>query len=343
MSSTIIVDAMGGDNPLDTAVDSSLEVCKENPSLNIILVGSEKKILNSIDGKIPENLSVVNAENEIRMGDLPAKAYREKIDSSVHKGVDLLVNGKGDAFFSSGNTGATVAVSYFKSGVIEGISRPALATVYPSVDLKKLIILDLGATLEPKPANLFDFGVLGEAYRFCITGLENSRISILNVGQEETKGTKTILEAAEMFKNSSLNFTGFIEGDTLFTKPETDVVVTDAFTGNVTLKTVEGLSETIGALIKSKIAPPQFKKTRSFIFNKVFGEVFNQFQYNLYGAAILLGANHLIGVGHGKSDKKAFKNGVLRLHKFVERDFLKKLKERVAYTKNIDKAKDTFL
>ena len=334
MSSTIIVDAMGGDSPLDVPVQSSLEVCKENPDIKLILVGSEKDIIDSIDEKIPENISIVNAESEITMDDSPAKAYREKIDSSIHKGIDLLVNGKGDAFFSAGNTGAIVAVSYFKSGVIQQVSRPALATVYPSVDSKKLIILDLGATLEPKPENMYDFGVLGEAYRFCITGLEDSRISILNVGEEDTKGTRTILEAAEMLKRSPLNFAGFIEGNRLFVKPDTDVVVTDAFTGNITLKTVEGLNETISRLIKSRIAPPQFKRTRTFIFNKIFGEVFNQLQYNLYGAALLLGMNHLIGIGHGRSDKKAFKNAILRLHKCVERDFLRKFKERTIHIKN---------
>lgn len=340
MSSTIIVDAMGGDSPLDVPVQSSVEVCRENPGISVILVGLEKDILNSIDGKIPENLKIVNANIEITMEDSPSKAYRNKGESSIHKGIDLLVQGKGDAFFSAGNTGAIVAVSYFKSGVIDLVSRPALATIYPSVDSKKIIILDLGATLEPKAENMYDFGVLGEAYRYCITGLEDSRISILNVGTEDVKGTRTVVEASELLKRSSLNYTGFIEGNRLFVQPETDVVVTDAFTGNVTLKTVEGLNEAISTMIKSRIAPIRFQKTRSFVFNKIFGEVFHQFQYNLYGAALLLGMNHLIGIGHGRSDKEAFKNAVLRLNKHVERDLLRKLKERVAETRKRNQIKD---
>jgi phosphate acyltransferase len=340
MSSTIIVDAMGGDSPLDVPVQSSVEVCKENPGISVILVGNEKDILDNIDGGIPENLKIVNADVEITMDDNPSKAFRKKGDSSIHKGIDLLVRGEGDAFFSAGNTGAVVAVSYFKSGVIDLVSRPALATIYPSVDSKKIIILDLGATLEPKAENMYDFGVLGEAYRYCITGLEDSRISMLNVGSEDTKGTRTIIEASEMLKRSPLNYTGFIEGNTLFVQPETDVVVTDAFTGNVTLKTVEGINEAISMMIKSRIAPVQFKRTRSFIFNRIFGAVFQQFQYNLYGAALLLGMNHLIGIGHGRSDKEAFKNAVLRLNKHVERDFLRKFKERVADTKKRSQIKD---
>lgn len=335
MSATIIVDAMGGDDACSVPVQSVFELCKEHRDLTVLLVGTEKDILSNIDGAIPENIRIISSSAEIGMGDSPAKAYREKNDSSIHKGIDLLVEGKGDAFFSAGNTGAVVAVSYFKSGILESISRPALAAIYPSVDSKKLIILDLGATIEPKSENYLDFGILGEAYRFCITGLEDSSIGILNVGEEENKGTKTVVEASELLKKSGLNYTGFVEGNRLFVDPNVDVLVTDAFTGNVTLKTVEGLNEAIGLMIKSKIAPPKWKRTRAFFFNRIFGEVFSQFQYNLYGTAILLGTNHLIGVGHGRSDVSAYKNAILRLKKHVERDFLNKFKERVKHTKKL--------
>ena len=222
MPSTIIVDAMGGDSPRELTVEASLEVCRENPSINVILVGSEKDILNCIDEKIPQNIDIVNAKSIITMDEKPSKALRNKSDSSIHKGMELLVEGRGDAFFSAGNTGAVVTVSYFTSGVMESVSRPALATIYPSVDLKKLIILDLGATLEPKPENLVDFAVLGEAYRYCITGLEDSRISILNVGEEDNKGSKVVVEASRLLKKTTLNYTGFIEGNRLFTSPDAD-------------------------------------------------------------------------------------------------------------------------
>lgn len=335
MTSTVIVDAMGGDNAPVVPVLSSLEVCKENPDINIILVGSEREIYEHIKlSDIPSNLEIVPAEEEITMSDKPSSAFRSKANSSIHVGIDLLTQGKGDAFFSAGNTGAIVTAAYFKSGVIPNISRPALATSYPSVDKHKLIILDLGATLDPKSENLFDFGVLGEAYRFFMTGLEDSRISILNVGSEESKGSKKILAAAEMLKKSPLNYIGFIESNILFSHPETDVVVTDAFTGNIALKTVEGLTETISQLIKAKIAPPQLQKIQTFVFNRIFGEVFKMFQYNLYGTAFLLGVNHFIGIGHGRSDKKAFKNAVLRLDRYTKRNFIGKFKARVESVKS---------
>ena len=335
MTSTVIVDAMGGDNAPVVPVFSSLEVCNENPDVKILLVGSESIIKEQIgEAKIPENLEIIDAGESIEMGETPSLAFRNKGNSSVHVALDLLVQGKGDAFFSAGNTGAIVTAAYFKSGVIPNITRPALATSYPSVDKHKLIILDLGATLDPKAENLFDFGVLGEAYRFFMTGLEDSRISILNVGTEEGKGNKKLAEAAEMIKESTLNYNGFIESNILFSHPETDVVVTDAFTGNVALKTVEGLTETISQLIKAKIAPPQLAKVQTFVFNKVFGEVFRNFQYNLYGTAFLLGINHFVGIGHGRSDKKAFKNAILRLKRYSERNFTKKIADRVKAVKS---------
>ncbi len=335
MTSTVIVDAMGGDNAPVVPVFSSIEVCNENPDIKILLVGSKNLIRDTLDGaKIPENLEIIDAGESIEMGETPSLAFRNKGNSSVHVALDLLVQGKGDAFFSAGNTGAIVTAAYFKSGVIPNITRPALATSYPSVDKHKLIILDLGATLDPKAENLFDFGVLGEAYRFFMTGLEDSRISILNVGTEEGKGNKKLAEAAEMIKESTLNYNGFIESNILFSHPETDVVVTDAFTGNVALKTVEGLTETISQLIKAKIAPPQLAKVQTFVFNKVFGEVFRNFQYNLYGTAFLLGINHFVGIGHGRSDKKAFKNAILRLKRYSERNFTKKIADRVKAVKS---------
>ncbi len=326
---------MGGDNAPVVPVFSSLEVCNENPDIKVLLVGSEKVIRACLgDAKIPENLEIIDAGESIEMGETPSLAFRSKGNSSIHIGMDLLVEGKGNAFFSAGNTGAIVTAAYFKSGVIPNITRPALATSYPSVDKHKLIILDLGATLDPKSENLFDFGVLGEAYRFFMTGLEDSKISILNVGTEEGKGNKKIAEAAEMIKNSPLNYNGFIESNILFSHPETDVVVTDAFTGNVALKTVEGLTETISQLIKARIAPLQLAKVQTFVFNKVFGEVFRMFQYNLYGTAFLLGVNHFIGIGHGRSDKKAFKNAILRLKRYSERNFTKKIADRVQAVKS---------
>ncbi len=330
MTSTVIVDAMGGDSPLEVPVRAALDLCKEQRDLKIILTGSENEIKNIIKGSVPRNIHIVNAEEEILMDDPPAIAFRKKQNSSIHKAMDLLIKNEGDAFFSAGNTGAIVTTGFFKSGLIEGVSRPALATVYPSITNHKLVVLDLGATIEPKPENMRDYALLGAVLSSLITGKEKPAVSILNVGSEDNKGSRLVIESANMIRNSTdLNFIGFIEGNELFVDPKADVVVTDAFTGNITLKTVEGLNETIRTMLRSKIAPPKWGKIGNFFFKGIFGETLGKFQYNLYGAAFLLGVNHLIGVGHGRSNESAFRNAVLRLKRNVEKDFMNKLKEKV--------------
>lgn len=333
MPSTIIVDAMGGDNAPEIPVNSSIELCREFTNLKIILVGYKPEIFDYISSEIPDNLEIVNADDEILMDDSPVSVYKGRKGSSIHKGLEMLTEGKGDAFFSLGNTGAVVTISYFKSGIMDFILRPALATIYPSVDSRKMIFLDLGATIDPKPANILDFALMGESYRYCITGLKDSRIGILNVGEEESKGTKLVKDASKMISKAPLNYVGFVEGSHLFIEQKADVIVTDAFTGNVALKTIEGLNETFVYMIKSMIAPPNWEKTSSFFFNKIFPDALSKFQYNLYGSALLLGINHLVGIGHGKSDKTAFQNGVLTLKNHVENNFMKKFRSRIIYKK----------
>jgi len=333
MPSTIIVDAMGGDNSPGIPVRSSLELCKEFSDLKIILVGYKPDIFDHISESIPDNLVIVNADDEIAMDDSPVSVFKGRKESSIHKGLEMLVNGQGDAFFSLGNTGAVVTIAYFKSGIVSSISRPALATIYPSVDSRKMIFLDLGATIDPKPENLLDFAIMGESYRYCITGLKDSRVGILNVGEEKTKGTKLVKEASSLISQMPLNYIGFIEGNHLFVDQKADVIVTDAFTGNIALKTIEGLNETFVYMIKSMIAPPKWEKTSSFVFNKIFPDALSKFQYNLYGSALLLGVNHLVGIGHGKSDATAFQNGILTLKDHIDNDFMKTFKSRIKYKK----------
>ncbi len=328
MIPTVIVDAMGGDSPLEVPVKVATALCKEHRNLKIILTGCESEIKAAVKGSVPSNLHVVNAEDEILMEDPPAASFRKKQRSSIHKAIDLLVSGEGDAFFSAGNTGAIVATAFFKSGLMKNVSRPALAAVYPSVASHKLVVLDLGATIEPKPDNMKDFAVLGAAYSSMLTGMERPKVGILNIGSEENKGSKLVVESAKLIEKASLNYIGFVEGSDIFINPDADVIVTDAFTGNVALKTVEGLNEAINILLKSKIAPPKWKKLSSFFYKGIFGEALMKFQYNLYGAALLLGVNHLIGVGHGRSDETAYKNAVISMKNNIENNFLEKFKEK---------------
>jgi len=331
MYATVIVDAMGGDHFPAVPVEASIHACRENRLLRVILVGRERDIRNAIPNglPLPRNIEIVHAPEYIAMDESPSAVVRKKSRSSLHVGLKLLADGKGDAFFTAGNTGATVAVAYFISGAIKGISRPALTVVFPALGQQKVVLLDLGATMEAKAETLFHFALLGEAFSHCITGMDKPCVKILSVGEEMTKGKPSVIEAAELVKNH-LNYGGFIEGNQLFKNPEAEVVITDGFTGNVSLKVIEGLSETIYDLIRAKIAPHQYwMKMSGFFFKTFFGSAFQRFDYTRYGSALLLGINHLVGIGHGRSNVRAFKTGILTLARYTEEDLQSRFKIRL--------------
>jgi len=328
---TIIVDAMGGDSAPSVPLSAVLRVCREHRLLRIILVGDEKQVYGAMPPHtaIPRNLEIVHAPEEIAMEESAATAARTKTQSSLHVGMRLLTEGKGDAFFTAGNTGAAVAVAYFTSGLLPGISRPALAIVFPTMKQEKLVLLDLGATMEVKSETLFHFALLGQALSHCITGITEPRIKILSVGEEGTKGKPVVIRAAERVART-LNYRGFIEGNLLFKDPGADVIVTDGFTGNVSLKVIEGLSETIYELIRAKIAPhPYWMKLSGLIFKALFGATFQRFDYTRYGSALLLGINHLVGIGHGRSNAAAFRSGILTLARYAEEGLQKRFTRRM--------------
>jgi len=323
MTSTIVVDAMGGDHFPDMVVESSLSICRENDNINIILTGDEGLIKSSIDksGECPGNLEIVHAPDVISMHDSPSAVIRQKKGSSIHIGLNLLKEGRGDAFFSAGNSGAIMALSYFILGLLKNISRPASAINYPAYNGREIVFLDLGATMDAKATHLRDFALMGSALSTFITGNESPLVSLLNIGEESAKGKSAVIKAAKAIQSSAVNYGGFIESDKMFFSPEVDVIVADGFTGNITLKTVEGLSEAIFGIIKNKL-PGNF-------LNKFFKSTFSRFDYSLYGSALLLGVNSLVGIGHGKSSKKALKTGILTLAEQCENNFMHVFKENI--------------
>lgn len=331
MTSTIIVDAMGGDHCPDAAVEASLSLFAEKKPVQIILVGKESEIMAAFpkNSKKSDNLDIVNADEVILMDESPSAVVRKKNRSSMHVSAELLKSGKGDAFFTVGNTGAAVAVCYFTVGLIEGISRPALSIIYPAMSHKKVVLLDLGATMDARAEHLYDFAVLGEAFSQCITGKDRPEISLLSVGEENIKGKSLVIDAAEKIKQD-FNYHGFIEGNHLFKDPYADVIITDGFTGNIMLKVIEGLSETIYDLIKEKVAPHRkWFKISSYLFKHIFSNTFSRFNYTLYGSAILLGFNSLVGIGHGRSNTTAFKTGILTLSRYSDNNLFDAYKTKV--------------
>ncbi len=321
---------MGGDTSPEINVEAAHSICSSHKDINIILSGREKEIFSCLKsfGPIPQNLEIVNCDESISMEDSPAESFRSKPDSSIHKGISLLKEGKGDAFYSTGNTGAVVAASYFILGLIDGISRPALSILFPAHNGRKIVLLDLGATVDAKASHLKDFALMGSEFSKIATGKSNPEVSILSVGKEQIKGKSTVLRAAEKIA-PIVNYAGFVEGNNLFDDPAFDVVVTDGFTGNILLKTLEGLSETLLTLIKENSRKSIWFRLYTFLFRHALTSQLSRFDYSLYGAGLLLGPKKLIGIGHGRSNVSAFKTGILSLHRYVSEGFNEKFVEQV--------------
>ncbi len=312
---------MGGDNSPFVAVSASCLFCQKNPNIFIKLVGRQdliNEVLETNDIFLPDNVEIINAEEFILMEDVPSKAFRKKRNSSMHKSLELLNEGKGNAFFTAGNTGAAVAVSYFISGLYKSIRRPALAINYPSFSGRKITILDVGATIDPTAEDLFGFAKMGVALNKIAGKNENPGVSILNVGEEQAKGKDFLIEAAKLI-DKKMNYKGFIEGNELFISPKADVIVTDGFTGNVALKTIEGLSEAIAKHITlAKERHSKLIKFSSFLFKHKFSNIASKYNYTKYGTAFLLGLNHLVCIGHGRSGVAAFESGLESIVNFIE-------------------------
>jgi phosphate acyltransferase len=289
----IALDAMGGDFApraiIEGAVLAKKQILPENAS--IILIGQEdviKRHLREI-GEDENSFSIVNATETIEMGEHPTKAISQKQDSSIVWGFKLLKSGQADVFCSAGNTGAMLVGAMFTIKAIEGVLRPGIAGFFPKLHGRYGIVVDVGANAECKPEVLNQFAELGTIYYKNIFGVENPKVGLLNLGEEETKGTTLTQATYQLLKNNqSINFVGNVEGRDLF-DDSADVVITDGFTGNVILKMGESF---YGILEKRGF-------TDDFI---------NMFNYASVGGSPILGVNGNVIIGHGVSSPEAIKN-----------------------------------
>lgn len=329
----IIVDAFGGDNaPLDILKGSLLAIKELN--VQIILTGNKGKIIecckkNNIDAS---NFEIEDAKSEISMTDEAKSVLKEKNDSSMAVGFKLLNEGAGEALVSAGNTGAITVGATFITKRLKGVKRPCIATVMPS-EKSPFLLLDCGANSECRADALLQFAHIGNLYMKKIMNVENPRIALANNGTEETKGTSLQKEAYSLLKNEPLNFIGNIEGRRI-PYGDADVVVADGFTGNLILKTYEGVAKVLMNGIKGV-----FKKN-VFSMLSVIGvaggilKMKKQFDYKEYGGAALLGVRQPVIKAHGSSDAKSFKNAIRQAVKFVDSNFIEE-------TENLFKAEMT--
>ena len=323
---TLALDAMGGDHAPDEIIKGAL-IAVNTYNLSIILVG-DLSIINPLYKESHPNITLKNATEVIEMHESPLAAYKQKKDSSIHVGLNLVKSGKANAFLSAGNTGAVMTASLFILGRIPGVERPALASQIPT---KKghALMLDMGSTVDCKPIHLEQFAIMGHFFSTNVLHVNNPKVGLVNIGEEDEKGNQLYQQAFEFLKSSnSLNFIGNVEGkDILFHKA--DVIVCDGFVGNTLLKFGEGLVEFILGELKEGIKQSFVSTLGAMLLKPVFKRLKQRIDYEEYGGAPLLGINGVSVVAHGKSTAKAINSAIGIAVESVETNMIEKISSAI--------------
>lgn len=325
----IIVDAMGGDNAPLEIIKGAMSAVDEYGIEEIVLVGDEG-IINSCvkENNIAlKNTTIVHTTEVIDNCDDAKLVLKGKPDSSMSVGFKLLNEGRGDAFVSAGNTGAITVGATLITKRIKGVKRPAIASVMPSAD-KPFLLMDCGANAECKSEYLYQFGLLGSLYMQNIMKVENPRVALANNGEEETKGTPVVKEAHQLMKNAPYNFIGNIEGRQI-PYGDADVVVADGFTGNLILKTYEGVAKVLMQGIKDAFYKNALSKLSYLGVKSGINDMKTQFDYKEYGGAVMLGVKKPVVKAHGSADARCFKNAIKQAVWFLQTDLIDKIEKEL--------------
>ncbi len=326
----IAIDAMGGDLAPSSEVKGAFEVLGEGigSRIEIIFVGDENKINSAIEGTKHKggNYSVIHADEFVTMADLSTSAIKQKKNSSLYKGLEFHSAGNADAFISVGNTGAMLSTSTILLGRIKGVSRPTIGSFFPSAADKPVLVLDVGANIDCKPRFLYEFAVMGSIYYSQIMGIEKPRVGLLNIGEEDSKGTEAVRETFSMLKGSRLNFIGNVEGRDILAG-NAEVMVCDGFTGNIILKFAESVFPFLKSKFKAFAGASLMNKVMLGIARPSMKKVFSDFDYQKYGGIPILGVNGVSMVGHGKSSPEAIKNIIYKTIEVIGKEVNKRIEE----------------
>ena len=310
---TIGLDMMGGDFAPLEAVKGVLEYFQQgNSSATVVLIGDESKLEPLLsEYKIPsDKIKIVHAEQVIDMHEHPTKALKEKQKSSIAIGFHLLAAGNIDAFISAGNTGAMLVGALFSIKALEGVLRPTISTIIPKENGSTGLLLDVGLNADCKPEQLNQFAIMGSVFAQTILGIENPKVGLMNVGEEEGKGNILCQATYPLLKeNKHINFIGNVEGRDIF-MDKADVMVCEGFTGNIILKLAESLYD----ISQSK---------------KIEHEYFDRFNFENYGGTPVLGVNKPVIIGHGISQAKSFKNMIVLAQKMIDKDVMQRMKDEL--------------
>ena len=326
----IAVDAMGGDLGPSVVGPGAIETARQTGA-KILLVGNEATLDGELNRLSPSgvDLEIVHAPEVAGMDEKPSDILRRKKNASIQVACRLVRDGAAQGVVSAGHSGASVACGMFIMGRIPGVERPALASLLPT-EKEPVVLLDVGATVDCKPYNIFQFGLMGDAFARDILNKESPRVGLLSIGEEEGKGNSQVKEAYELFKMAqNLNFSGNIEGRDLFTG-EMDVAVCDGFVGNVALKLSEGLGLSLSRVLKRELLNSGFlPKLGSLLAKSAFRRFAKVVDYAEYGGAPLLGLQNISIVCHGRSNAKAICNATRMATLFVEKETNKRLMETI--------------
>jgi glycerol-3-phosphate acyltransferase PlsX len=308
MAVTLAVDCMGGDHGPSVTLPAVFEFLRHDTDCAAILVGREADLradFDRVSAEFGTRLSIQHASEVVGMDEPVASALRGKKDSSMRIAAELVKSGRANAAISAGNTGALMAISRFVLKTLEGIDRPAICSILPS-QRGSTYVLDLGANVDCSAEHLLQFGVMGSLLVSALEHVERPTVGLLNIGEEEIKGNEVVKQAAELLRNSGLNFKGNVEGNDIF-KGTVDLVVCDGFVGNVTLKASEGLAQMISGALREAFSRNLLTKFAALLAMPVLNSFKNRFDHRRYNGASLLGLRGIVVKSHGSADILAFR------------------------------------
>lgn len=322
----LAIDAMGGDNAPREIILGAMDAIKEFEDLTITLIGDEEKIKPFLTDS--KNIEIIHTDEVITGEDEPVRAVRRKKNASLVLMAEEVKEGRADACISAGNTGALMSAGLFIVGRIPGISRPALSPTLPTIDEDGFVFLDVGANVEAKPSHLLQYAIMGSIYAQKVRGIEKPTVGLLNVGTEAGKGDELTRKAFELLEDAPINFIGNVEARDLFNHIA-DVVVTDGFSGNVALKTIEGTAQTVFTLLKETFMSSLKTKVAAGLVKNDLKSLKGRLDYSEYGGAGLFGLQAPVIKAHGSSNARAIVSAIRQAKHMVDYDVTETIRKTI--------------
>ncbi len=318
---------MGGDHGVEVVAAAALDALQRHPRLRLVLVGDQQRVgatLGTLGAEPGERLLIRHASQQVARDEPPSSALRGKKDSSMRVAINLVKSGEAQACVSAGNTGALMAIARFVLKTLPGIDRPAIVTALPTMRGHSHM-LDLGASVDASPEHLLQYAVMGAVLAGAVDAIDSPTVGLLNIGEEEIKGREEIKAAAKLLQQSGLNYIGFVEGDDIY-KGSADVIVCDGFSGNIALKTSEGVARMISQFLREEFSASLRGKLAALLARPMFQSFRKRVDPGRYNGATLVGLQGIVVKSHGSADRQAFANAIEVAIKEVD----KKVPQRIA-------------